>query len=277
MSFCRLARAGNGAHVARQPGDTIMGWYGHGGSRIGNATHKATIAAWLDGRDLKGSRMFSEAGKIYSYGYHFTIATWAETDGERVALITERHYSPTTSGHVGAVRWAAQKAGMRLLRSKNMGASYIHRHDDAMAFARAAVDHMHAKRHAVDLANAREAESMMATARAHEQLYGSPIPELDAIESDLRRAVAAYEGRSARIFRKATARELAKLFALEGVMGAFVSAGAYFVPNYEGKLERRLCAYWRLSDGRFARMVKGWREVETTFLDALPADLVRGA
>lgn len=49
------------------------------------------------GSNAKGSLYF-EQGTIYSYGSHFPIARIIP--GQAVALFTDRHYTPTTNGHV---------------------------------------------------------------------------------------------------------------------------------------------------------------------------------
>jgi hypothetical protein len=57
--------------------------------------------------DRTGGRIFFEGPTIYSYGYHFPIATFFHRKGaEKVVLFTTRTYSPTTSAHIDAARGA---------------------------------------------------------------------------------------------------------------------------------------------------------------------------
>jgi hypothetical protein len=55
-------------------------------------------------RNSQGNLYFS-GPTIYSYGSHFPIASHVTNKrGEKAVLVTTRTYSPTTSGHVSAVR-----------------------------------------------------------------------------------------------------------------------------------------------------------------------------
>lgn len=51
----------------------------------------------------RGSNMFFEGKTIYSYGYHFPIASIIEGKRDRLTLFTSKSYSNTTSKHKGHV------------------------------------------------------------------------------------------------------------------------------------------------------------------------------
>lgn len=74
--------------------------------------------AFADGADQgKGSNMFIESSKIFSYGYHFPIARrLPETyNGTPVALFTTRDYSVTTSKHKSYVHQALGASGYMIV------------------------------------------------------------------------------------------------------------------------------------------------------------------
>lgn len=61
-----------------------------------------------------GSHLFIEGNTIYSYGYHFPIAT---IKNDNTVLFNEDKYSPTTSKHQTYVRRALIAAGFILKKS----------------------------------------------------------------------------------------------------------------------------------------------------------------
>ena len=66
------------------------------------ANHNDVAHAWAHqtGRHRKGFNMFYEGATIYSYGYHFPIATHAQTaQGHPVVLMTTAGYSVSTAKH----------------------------------------------------------------------------------------------------------------------------------------------------------------------------------
>lgn len=60
--------------------------------------------------------MFFEFGTAYSYGRHYTAATFVTAkNGEKVCFVNSRFYSPTTSKHCGEL-WNAIPDGIKVFR-----------------------------------------------------------------------------------------------------------------------------------------------------------------
>jgi hypothetical protein len=73
------------------------------------ANHNAVAHAWAHqtGKSRKGFNMFYDGATIYSYGYHFPIATLMHTaQSEPVALFTSEGYSVSTAKHKTVTRRA---------------------------------------------------------------------------------------------------------------------------------------------------------------------------
>jgi len=61
---------------------------------------------WINGKDSRGSNMFSEDGVVYSYGHHFPIAF----KNKNVILINCDRYSITSSRHQRLITYALKDA-----------------------------------------------------------------------------------------------------------------------------------------------------------------------
>lgn len=53
------------------------------------------------------SNVFFEGNKVYSYGYHYELGRIVTHKGKKVALINDKGYSVTTSGHISSAIHAA--------------------------------------------------------------------------------------------------------------------------------------------------------------------------
>jgi hypothetical protein len=64
---------------------------------------------WASGSQANGhsKHMFFVDNVIYSYGYHYTIATFHRKEG--IVLLNNDSYGPTTGGHISAVKSAIPK------------------------------------------------------------------------------------------------------------------------------------------------------------------------
>ncbi len=246
------------------------------GDRIGNATHDETVKAWTEGRALNGSRMFSDGETIYSYGRHFPIARLFEHEGKAYALFTTRDYSVTTSGHKSHVAGAARRAGIELIHSDNMRLGADMRRIDALEQARGALQLLHDCRLSCDPWRAGKADAREVSARRNAEMCGGIFPELQELLTAYETAREVWTARTIRLFGSRTAKAWTRIFGLHGVTGEFIACGNYMVPNYKGDLERRLCAYWRASDGRPVRITGSAPDFDVQFLDSLPNDLAAG-
>ena len=65
-------------------------------------TNQEVVNAWVQGRSAQGGHIFTDGVTIYSYGYHFPIAT----RNHGCILYNKRHYSSTTAKHQSCVRHA---------------------------------------------------------------------------------------------------------------------------------------------------------------------------
>lgn len=65
---------------------------------------------WAHGRDKKYARVnvFAESGTIYSYGRHFPMARFYQSEAGRVVLFTSHGYSVSTARHLSYVRQAVR-------------------------------------------------------------------------------------------------------------------------------------------------------------------------
>lgn len=77
-------------------------------------SHAQTAHVWAQNNQERGrasdGRMFFEHGILYSYGYHFAIASHAKTlKGEPAILFTTAGYSVSTGKHISLTRQAIRK------------------------------------------------------------------------------------------------------------------------------------------------------------------------
>lgn len=79
------------------------------------SSHRKVAQVWASQTQSEGSasRVFFEAGTIYSYGKHFPIARILK-DG-KTCLFTTKGYSNSTSKHIGHTRWAAHEANLNVI------------------------------------------------------------------------------------------------------------------------------------------------------------------
>lgn len=78
-------------------------------------TNQEVADAWSMGYSAKSGTMFTDGVTIYSYGYHFPIAT--RTHGR--ILYNKRYYSPTTAKHQSCVRYALGRTPVVRCRDVN--------------------------------------------------------------------------------------------------------------------------------------------------------------
>jgi hypothetical protein len=89
-------------------------------------SHADVAHAWANKTkdSMRGSRMYFDGARIYSYGSHFTIAEHVTNKaGAEAVLLTERTYSSSTSGHVARVRRAASHLNLIHVPSLDSGRS----------------------------------------------------------------------------------------------------------------------------------------------------------
>lgn len=84
-------------------------------------SHHAVVDRWVDnilGKTDKaaprGSRVFPDGDRIFSYGYHFELGRLLRTPkgAPRAFLLNGERYSSSTTGHQALVRGAAQRSGL---------------------------------------------------------------------------------------------------------------------------------------------------------------------
>jgi hypothetical protein len=80
----------------------------------------------------KGSNMFFEGSRIYSYGYHFILADKVEYNGKAAFLINDASYSNTTNKHQGLV-YRAIPSNVPFFRVKifpsDLSSTFQHEHN----------------------------------------------------------------------------------------------------------------------------------------------------
>lgn len=80
----------------------------------------------------KGSNMFFEGSRIYSYGYHFILADKVEFNGKAAFLINDASYSNTTAKHQSLV-WRAIPSNVPFFRVKifpsDLNSAFQHEHN----------------------------------------------------------------------------------------------------------------------------------------------------
>jgi hypothetical protein len=111
-------------------------------------TNQTISEAYADGKTSgRACNMFIEGDKIYSYGYHYTIARkWAEG----FYILNSNRYSSSTARQVAEVRGALERAGHYVLegvqenRELNPNMAYLVKQRDELAdkAKRARTEHM---------------------------------------------------------------------------------------------------------------------------------------
>ena len=89
------------------------------------ANHNEVAHSWAHKQNTKtrGGNMFHERGVIYSYGYHFPIASHVTSPrtGENMVMFTNDSYSVSTSKHISITRGAIP-AGVQVLETSDPAA-----------------------------------------------------------------------------------------------------------------------------------------------------------
>lgn len=83
------------------------------------ASNKALAQAFAEGASKgRSNNMFIEGTTIYSYGYHWPLATWSQDDqGNPVVYLNANRRSVTTTNHTSYVRQALLSAGVNVVES----------------------------------------------------------------------------------------------------------------------------------------------------------------
>jgi hypothetical protein len=68
-------------------------------------SNQKAVLSWLRQEPVRkrSGHVFSEGPTVYSYGYHFPMATFHDRNGTRYALMTHRRYSQSTACHLSIV------------------------------------------------------------------------------------------------------------------------------------------------------------------------------
>ena len=83
-----------------------------------NMKNRTLAESFAKGRTKgKGSHMFIDGNVIYSYGYHFPIARLLD---DKIAIITTRKYSSSTSRHTTTVHHALSMNGWNVVSTSHV-------------------------------------------------------------------------------------------------------------------------------------------------------------